>query len=203
MQPQIDTNASGARRNFPWFATATAGLLVACSPHRGSIEGTVPANPPFVATATIQDLMDSEIDPAADFLWASVGTVITAAGVDNRQPRTDAQWQELRRRAITLVEATNLLVIPGRHVARTAFASEGRGVLNSEEIERKLAADPASFNAFALALRVVAQRELVAIDHRDVAALSAAGEAMDGACEACHVANWYPSETIPALPDFK
>jgi hypothetical protein len=182
---------------------AAAALLVACSPHSGSIEGAVSAQPPFLPTATIQDLMDSEIDPAADFIWGSVGTIVTAAGVEERQPRTDEQWNALRRQAITLVEATNLLVIPGRRVASKEFSSAGAGVFSSGEIEQKLAADPASFDAFALVLREVALRELRAVDHRDVTALSAAGEAMDNACEACHVANWYPNEVIPPLPDFE
>ena len=62
---------------------------------------------PYEVTATIQDLMDSQIDPSADFIWASVGTVITKAGRQDRRPHTDAQWTELRRRAITLVESTN------------------------------------------------------------------------------------------------
>ena len=147
--------------------------------------------------------MDSEIDPAADFIWGSVGTIITAAGIEERQPHTDEEWKELRRKAITLVEATNLLLIPGRHVASKEFSSAGPGVLSSAEIERRLAGNPSSFDAFALALREVALRALLAIDHRDVAALSTVGEAMDGACEACHVANWYPNEIIPPLPDFK
>ena len=76
-------------------------------------------------------------------------------------------------------------------------------MLSSIDIEHKLASDRASFDAFALALREVALKELLAIDNRDVAALSDAGEAMDNACEACHVANWYPREIIPQLPDFK
>jgi len=147
--------------------------------------------------------MNSEIDPAADFIWDSVGTVITAAGTENRQPRTDEQWSDLRRKAIVLVEATNLLLLPGRHVASTAFPSAGPGVLSSTEIEQKLESDRTNFDAFAVALREVALRELLAIDHKDVQALSDAGEALDGACEACHVANWYPHEIIPPLPDFK
>jgi hypothetical protein len=182
---------------------AAAALLIACAPHTGSMHHAVPVPPPVLPTATIQELMDSEIDPAADFIWGSVGTIITAAGVEDRQPRTDEEWQELRRKAITLVEATNLLLIPGRHVARSEFPSAGPGVLSSEEIERKLAGDPESFDAFALAVREVALTELLAIDHKDAAALSAAGEAMDGACEACHVANWYPHEIIPPLPEFE
>jgi hypothetical protein len=147
--------------------------------------------------------MDSEIDPAADFIWDSVGTVITAAGTENRQPRTDEQWGELRRKAIILVEATNLLLIPGRRVASTAFPSAGPGVLSSREIELELDGHRASFDAFAVVFREAALRELLAIDHRDVQALSDAGEALDAVCEACHVANWYPHQIIPPLPDFK
>jgi hypothetical protein len=185
------------------IAVAATALLAACAPRSGPIAGAVPSQPLFLPTATIQDLMDSEIDPAADFIWGSVGTIITAAGAEERQPRTEEEWKELRRKAITLVEATNLLLIPGRHVASKEFPSAGPGVFSSAEIERELAADPSSFDAFALGLREVALRELLAIDHRDVAALSAAGEALDNACEACHVANWYPHEIIPPLPDFK
>jgi hypothetical protein len=180
-----------------------AALLAACSPHSASIPGEIPDPPPFRPTATLQDLMDPVIDPAADFIWGSVGTIITAAGVEDRRPHTDEQWAELRRSAIILVEASNLLVLPGRHVANKEFPSAGPGVLSSTEIERNLASDRVRFDAFALAFREVALRELLAIDHRDVAALSDAGEALDGACEACHVASWYPHEIIPPLPDFK
>jgi hypothetical protein len=184
-------------------AVAATALLAACAPRDEPMAVGIPLQPPFLPTATIQDLMDSEIDPTADFIWGSVGTIITAAAVEHRQPRTEEEWKELRRKTITLVEATNLLLIPGRHVANEEFPSAGPGVLSSAEIERKLAADPSRFDAFALGLREVALRELLAIDHRDVAALSAAGEALDNACEACHVANWYPHEIIPPLPDFK
>src|ERR1700683_399819 len=134
-------------------ASMAAALLAACSPSGGSISGEIPREPPFRAIATIQDLMDSEIDPAADFIWGSVGTVITAAGVEDRQPRTNEQWNELRRKTIILVEATNLLIMPGRHVASKEFPSAGSGVLSSIDIEHKLASDRASFDAFALALR--------------------------------------------------
>jgi hypothetical protein len=185
------------------LVSVPAVLLAACSPHMASTSGDTCKEPPVGAIATVQDLMDSEIDPAADFVWESVGTIITAAGVEDRRPRTDEQWKELRRKVIVLIEATNLLVMPGRRVASEEFPSAGPGVLSSADIERQLASDRSSFDAFALALREVALQELRAVDHRDVAALSDAGEAMDGACEACHVANWYPHEIIPQLPDFK
>jgi hypothetical protein len=187
----------------PCSAIVVAALIYSCAPVSAPIVQTDPAQTPFLPTATIQDLMDGMIDPAADFIWDSVGTVITAAGTEERRPRSDAGWKELRRRAVTLVEATNLLVIPGRHVSNEAFASAGPGVLSSDEIERKLTEERPGFNSFALSLREIALKELAAIDHRDVAALSDAGEVMDGVCEACHVAHWYPHEVIPPLPDFK
>jgi hypothetical protein len=186
------------------ISMAAASIVAACSPGAPLIAGkaSVPTSSLLVPQATVQELMTLEIDPAADFIWGSVGTVITKAGSDDREPRTDAQWDEVKGRAIILIEATNLLVIPERRVARTEFPSDGPGVLSSHEIQRKLDGDRASFDAFALALRGVGWKVLDAVDHRDTAGLSAAGEAMDAACEACHVANWYPHEVIPKLPDF-
>lgn len=160
-------------------------------------------SPVFVPAATIQELMVTQIDPAADSVWDSVGTIITAAGVEDRQPHTDEEWAHVRRNVVALIEATNLLIIPGRRVASSEFPSAGPGVLSSAEIERNLTRDRRGFEAFALALRVVAWQELAAVDHQDAAALAQTGEAMDAACEACHVANWYPHEIIPQLPDFK
>jgi cytochrome c556 len=167
------------------------------------VDDQISISPPFLPVASIQDLMESQIDPAADFIWGSVGTFITAAGVDDRQPHTDEEWRQVRRKVVALIEATNLLTIPGRRVASSDFPSAGPGVLSSAEIECKVAADRAQFDAFAVSLREVALQELADIDHKDAAALAQAGEAMDGACEACHRANWYPHEIIPQLPDFK
>jgi len=184
-------------------AAAATILLAACSPRASLADKAGSRSLPFLPVASIQDLMESQIDPDADFIWGSVGTIITAAGVDERQPHTDEEWQEVRRKVVALIEATNLLIIPGRRVASEEFASAGPGVLSSAEIERKLAGDRADFNHFALALRQVAVQELAAVERKDAAALSHDGEAMDGVCEACHVANWYPHEIIPQLPDVK
>lgn len=184
-------------------AAAATVLLAACSPRASLADKAGSTSLPFLPIASIQDLMESQIDPDADFIWGSVGTIITAAGVEERQPHTDEEWQEVRRKVVALIEATNLLIIPGRRVASEEFASAGPGVLSSAEIERRLAGDRADFNHFAVALREVAVQELAAVERKDAAALSQDGEAMDAVCEACHVANWYPHEIIPQLPDFK
>lgn len=182
---------------------AGAMILTACSQGHPAAHDRNSNPPPFIPAATLQELMDAQIDPAADFIWGSVGTVITAAGVEDRRPHTDEDWAQVRHKVIALIEATNLLLIPGRRVADSDFPSAGPGVLSSTEIQRNLTHDPAGFDSFVLALRAVALQELAAVDHQDAAALLQTGEAMDAACESCHVANWYPHEIIPQLPDFQ
>jgi hypothetical protein len=144
--------------------------------------------------------MRYEVDPSADAIWDSVGSITTGSGTVKRQPRTDAEWAALRRDAVILVEATNLLVIPDRQVSARGFPSDGPGVFSSAEIQQRLAGHRAEFDAFALALRGTARKVLDSIDAKDPAALLQLGEAMDSACEACHLANWYPHEVIPPLP---
>src|SRR3974377_1804308 len=69
-------------------------------------------------TTTIKDLMDGIIDPAADTIWNSVATTITMKGKEEKAPHTDEEWTTVRRSALQLLEASNLLQIPGRHVAK-------------------------------------------------------------------------------------
>jgi hypothetical protein len=144
--------------------------------------------------------MRYEVDPSADHIWDSVGSITTASGTVERQPHTDAEWAELRRNAVVLVEATNLLVLPGRRVSMAEFPSDGPGVLSSAEIQQRLSGHRPEFDAYAVTLRGIARNVLAAVDTRNPTALLQLGEQMDGACEACHLANWYPHEVIPRLP---
>lgn len=186
-----------------WAPLAIAMVCSACSQHSVPIAQSVDsgaAAAPLEALATLQDLMRYEVDPSADHIWDSVGSVTTATGTVERQPRTDAEWAQLRRNAVILLEATNLLVIPGRQVSVAGFPADGPGVFSSAEIQQRLAGHRAEFDAFAVSLRGTTRKVVAAIDARDPAALLQLGETLDSACEACHLANWYPHEIIPRLP---
>ena len=156
---------------------------------------------PRPPTATLQELMQTRVDPAADFIWDSVGTFVTAAGTDERQPHTAAEWDAVQRRAADLAVASDLLQVPGRRVTDRPFPSEGPGVLSSTEIQQQLDRERAGFNALATALHSASLQVAVAARAHDAHALTRAGEALDAACEACHTVNWYPHQVIPALPD--
>src|SRR5215510_1611300 len=92
-------------------------LLLAFTSACSSNQSAGPSASPqaeFRTTATIKDIMDSLVDPSADEIWESVATVVDASGVHDKYPRTDEEWKTVRRDAIRLLEATNLLQMPGR-----------------------------------------------------------------------------------------
>jgi hypothetical protein len=70
--------------------------------------------PPFDTTVSMKDLMANVIDPTADGIWDSVGTIYTKEGVFEKAPATDEEWLDVKSAAITLVEVGNLLMLPGR-----------------------------------------------------------------------------------------
>lgn len=151
-------------------------------------------SPAYRATATIEEIMRHIVDPAADAIWESVVTEVSAAGVVEHVPETDDDWAVLRGHALTLVEATNLLLMPGRLVAAAGSRSEMPGVdLEPAEIEALLAESPAAWTQFVLGLHASGATVLDAIDRRDVEALLVAGDGLDLACENCHLRYWYPS----------
>jgi hypothetical protein len=157
-------------------------------------------DPPVRITATIQDLMDAEIDPAADFLWGSVGFVSTKDGTEDKRPRTDKDWDTVRNQAIILIEATNLLVLPGRIVAIAGSKldpSEVAGIEDPKDIQKAIDANQTGFIGYAHGLYDAAAEILKAIDAKDVGWMDAAGEKLDAACEACHRAFWYPNAPEP------
>ncbi|MDO7835552.1 hypothetical protein Q4610_10910 [Sphingobium sp. HBC34] len=151
---------------------------------------------PLHVTASIKELMDSTIDPAADGLWDSVGTIVTTAGIDTHQPRTDEEWHAVRRHALTLIEAMNLVVMDGRHAAPRGTKA-GLGELSPQQMDAKIAANRAEFNLFAQAVHDEGLKALAAIDRKDPEALSSIGSDLDERCEACHVTFWYPNSARP------
>src|SRR5262249_29217040 len=145
------------------------------------------SQPEFRVDSTIKDIMDSLVDPGADYIWDAVATTMTVKGKEEKYPRTDDEWKEVRRRAIHLMEASNLLLIPGRHVARPGEkALDPRVELPPEQIEALINHDRANFTKLAHGLYDSVLPVLKAIETKDKDALLEAGDAIDRACENCH-----------------
>ena len=147
--------------------------------------------------------MDSEVDPSADALWASVGSTVTSAGTVDRSPHTDEEWKQVRRYAVTLAEAPNLLAAPGRLVILPGQKTDDatvKGIQGPAIIQDQIAADPARFARLARGLQDAGLKAVAAIDAKDSTALLEAGAAIDEACESCHRTYWYPNTPQPSVP---
>jgi hypothetical protein len=153
---------------------------------------------PYKPTATFQEIMDSVVDSSGDYIWQAVSTKVDAKGTHETRPQTAAQWHEFRQRAIMLVEAANLIAVPGRRVAIGATTVEDGGPLEVDKIQHRLDTQHDALVGFAGALRDIGQKLVDAADRQDVAAVIQYGGTLDEVCEACHKVFWYPEESQTA-----
>ena len=181
---------------------AIAALTLSCS-------GPTPA-PPAAAPAqtalwgdmkpvvSVKELMEYMIDPAGDYVFDSVSTVIDPKGnVIEKAPKTDEDWEKLRIGAVTLAEGVYLLKIP-RPFAPPGDENHSVGPdateLSPAQIEAKVKKDPVEWNARIEALRNVGLEVLEIVKKKNTKELWDAAENLDEACESCHRAYWYPKE---------
>jgi hypothetical protein len=139
--------------------------------------------------------MDSMVDPSADFIWESVATTVSAKGIEEKAPHTNEEWAEVRRRAITLLEATNLLLMPGRRVAKPGEKADDPKVeLGPEQIQQLINQDRKTWTDRAHGLHDAVLASLKAIEAKSAEELLNSGDGIDQACEKCHLVYWYPDE---------
>src|SRR5436190_19781303 len=129
--------------------------------------------PDYKATSTIREVMASMVVPSSDFLFNAVSSSVTPKGVEEKSPKTDEEWADVRHKAITLMEASDLIVLAGRHVAAPGQKAINPQVqLSPEEIEALIAKDRASWVRMANGLHDSVIPTLKAIDAKDPMALS-------------------------------
>jgi len=153
--------------------------------------------------ANIQHIMTHVVDPAADSLWSSVGMIETGKGTTYRSPHTAAEWAALRAQAARLIAATHALqarkVDVGGKTHGLLADADTPGTRTPDQIRSDIDRDPARFAAAAERLGAAGRPGIAAIRARGARRLALAGAAMDGACESCHAAYWYPRQRL-ALP---
>jgi mono/diheme cytochrome c family protein len=117
------------------------------------------------------------VDPAADVIWDSAGTVITAQGSAELAPTTEEGWAVVLHAAATLTEAGNLLMMPGR-----------------------VAGD--DWIVWAQQLVATGKLAIDAAEAQDADALFNAGGEIYQVCRGCHEQFWVeiPAPTASAQP---
>jgi hypothetical protein len=166
-------------------------VLTGCS--RQSQQPAAALVPEYQLTYSIEEVMEHVIMPNADAFWTSVQTISSEKGIQEIVPRTDDDWDKVRHHAVTLVEATNLLLMPGRRVAEPGAKPEPGGTdLPPEQIEARIKQDPAMWALHVHKLHDIALQSVKAVDMKSPQAIIDAGDALDKACEDCHLVYWYP-----------
>ena len=172
--------------------------------------GCKPAPPKLLRPATIKDIMDSMVDPSGDFVFGAVEVVSDEHGVREIAPQDNAftldtggldpaynadNWQAVRLRLIVLMEAPNLLVMPGRKVAPPNVTSQNPQIeLQPWQIQKLIDGDRTTFIRRARRLQDAASAALKAVDVKNTNGLFQAEADIDHACEDCHLHYWYPND---------
>jgi len=181
---------------------ASGVLVSACSTPKPPAPLPTPASPQALwgdmkPIVSVKELMRDFIDPASDYVFDSIGTVIVKGKVTETQPRTDADWDKVRMGGVMLAEGVYLLKVP-RPFAPPGDENNSTGPdpeeLSPEQIKAKLEKDPVLWNAKIEALRNVGIEVLEIVKKKDVNELWDAADNLDQACENCHLEYWYPGE---------
>ena len=134
-------------------------LLTAC----GQQEQAAPEKSiPFKPTGDVKHLMQWVLDPAADHLWDSAGSIITAEGTEDLAPTSDEAWLAVQHSAVVVAEAGNLLLMPG------------------------VAEDDGAWQDISLGLIEAGLRAKSAAEAHDAEALFDAGGQLYRVCLSCH-----------------
>jgi hypothetical protein len=161
---------------------------------------------PSAALGSLKEIMDGIVDPTSEFLFEAVSYDLTTAGVEERKPSNDHEWAQVRRHALLLAEASNLLKIPGRRVApQNPFLEleadpKGPTDLTPAQIQSLIDRDRGAFNRLADALGQAAMLALRAAEAKDADAVFDAGDASDRARENRNKKYWYQEGKAPRAP---
>jgi hypothetical protein len=174
-----------------------ASLLAGCA--ADAPKQQPPAASPYRPVATIREVMNSVIDPSIDVVWNAVASVVDNGKLSERAPATEEDWAEVRRHALIVSEAANLLLMHNRPVAPPGAPSLSPGIeLTPEEIRSRIDKNPEAWDLYSHQLQDSLKPALAAIDAKNAQALFEAGDKIDTVCENCHQVFWYPKTVASA-----
>ncbi len=112
--------------------------------------------------ASIKQIMGGIVGPGATVVYGAVATNVTAKGVENVAPKDDEAWAAVGNSAAAIVEAGNLLLMPGRAV------------------------DQGDWLAMTRAMMEAGAAALKATDAKDADGVLTAGSDLNTTCDNCH-----------------
>ena len=123
----------------------------------------------FNTTIPLALLMEHVVTPAAFGVWGASGFVISESGEHDRAPKNDEEWELVVNHAATLLETSNLMLLPGRII-------DERWV------------------SYVTPFSKLGERALIAAETQDAQAISDVGDELVVVCGTCHVAYGLPED---------
>ena len=113
-----------------------------------------------------REIMATMVDPSANFIWQSVSTIVTANGVEEKFPRSDEEWSELRKAATLLADGGNLLKEDRRRAGDSDWLKWSQAIVDA------------------------AKTTLKAVDAENADQVLEAGDEIYNTCVGCHGGYW-------------
>ena len=121
-----------------------------------------PEAPAITPVASVKQIMDAIVQPAATVVFDSVGTIVDGTGIHEKAPSTEAEWATVGASAASIVEASNLLLMEGRAIDRQDWVKMSKALADAGMLVLK------------------------ATEAKEPMGILAAGETLNASCDACH-----------------
>jgi hypothetical protein len=154
-------------RTVHWLFVVSAALFVSGIALVVASERTVRRAPaaaaaPVTSVATIRQVMRGIITPAAFTIFRSVGSIITADGIEETAPQSEADWDLVGSSAAAIIEAGNLLLASNRAVDKGEWVKMTRAMIDAAKVA------------------------LQGAQEKDKDKIFEVGEALNASCDSCH-----------------
>ena len=113
--------------------------------------------------ASVKQIMQGIVDPATNVVFGAVSSISTKAGIVEKFPKTDREWELVGNSAAALVESGNLMMMGNRAVDGGDWVKMSRALMDAAVVALK------------------------AVEAKDKDALLASGDAINTSCDNCHL----------------
>ena len=112
--------------------------------------------------ATVKQIMKGIVTPAAMTVFNAVSTTVSFKGIEEKQPRSDEEWEAVGNGAAALIESGNLLLMGTRAIDKDEWVKMSQAMIEAGKLTLKATKDKSADGVLA------------------------AGEQVNASCDACH-----------------
>jgi hypothetical protein len=116
----------------------------------------------IMPVASVKQIMNGIVGPAANRIFGAVGTVISDKGTVEKAPHTEAEWEAVGNDAAALIESGNLILMRGRAVDNGDWVRMTQAMIDAGKIVLRAAQAKSADKVFE------------------------SGEAVNESCDNCH-----------------